>query len=276
MRWVLIALFVICYVLGSEFRRFAIGFLAFFLLGVLYDAMHLFPNYLVNPIDTEALYRLEQLLFGITTEGGRLIPSEYFAIHHVAWVDFLCGIFYLGWVPVPVAFAFYLYLKKEYGWFLRFSFAFLLVNVLGFVGYYLHPAAPPWYVMAYGFEAVLSTAGNTAGLGRFDELLGIPVFHFIYGNNSNVFAAVPSLHSAYLPVVFYYAWLRKSSVGMLLVAGMFVCGIWFTAVYSSHHYVIDVLLGIGCAVAGILLLEKLLLRSKKLSGLLSRYIHSLS
>ena len=37
---------------------------------------------------------------------------------------------------------------------------------------YIHPAAPPWYAMNYGFEPILDTPGNVAGLGRFDELLG--------------------------------------------------------------------------------------------------------
>ena len=37
-----------------------------------------------------------------------------------------------------------------------------------FAGYYIHPAAPPWYAINYGFEPVLNTPGNVAGLGRFD------------------------------------------------------------------------------------------------------------
>jgi hypothetical protein len=28
-------------------------------------------------------------------------------------------------------------------------------------------------------------------------------------------------------------------------------GIWFAAVYSSHHYVLDVLAGIACGLAGL-------------------------
>jgi membrane-associated phospholipid phosphatase len=30
-------------------------------------------------------------------------------------------------------------------------------------------------------------------------------------------------------------------------------GIWFTAVYASHHYVLDVLAGILCAITAIIL-----------------------
>jgi hypothetical protein len=82
---------------------------------------------------------------------------------------------------------------------------FLLVNLIGFAGYYIHPAAPPWYAMNYGFEPILDTPGNVAGLGRFDELLGCSIFNSIYGRNANVFAAVPSLHAAYMVVALAYA-----------------------------------------------------------------------
>ena len=45
--------------------------------------------------------------------------------------------------------------------------------------------------MNYGFKAVLNTPGNVAGLGRWDEMTGLHVFHGLYGKNANVFAAVP-------------------------------------------------------------------------------------
>ncbi|MNL81412.1 PAP2 superfamily protein [compost metagenome] len=34
---------------------------------------------------------------------------------------------------------------------------------------------------------------------------------------------------------------------------MIMVGIWFSAVYTSHHYVLDVLAGILCAITGIAL-----------------------
>ena len=56
--------------------------------------------------------------------------------------------------------------------YLRFAMVFLLVNLIGFAGYYIHPAAPPWYAMNYGFEPILDTPGNVAEEEGFDELLG--------------------------------------------------------------------------------------------------------
>ena len=172
----------------------------------------------------------------------------------------MAGFFYLCWVPVPVGFALYLFLKKEYRWFVRFSWTFLVVNLIGFVGYYIHPASPPWYVMEYGFSPILGTPGNVAGLTHFDELVGIPVFHSIYCHNANVFAAVPSLHAAYMLITTFYA--AKSHQRWFTTAAFaIICmGIWWTAVYSGHHYIIDVLLGIMTAIIGILLMEKVVFK----------------
>lgn len=114
----------------------------------------------------ENLYNLEKSLFGINDNGNILIPCEYFAIHNCRIADILAGIFYLCWVPVPIAFGLWLYLKGYRNLYLHFSMVFLFVNLIGFAGYYLHPAAPPWYAINYGFEPILDTPGNVAGLGR--------------------------------------------------------------------------------------------------------------
>jgi hypothetical protein len=251
----IISLFLFLFFLNKETRKLATGIIPFILFGISYDWMRVFPNYKLNPIDVEALYQLEKSLFGIVDNGIRLIPCEYFAIRQMPAADFLAGIFYLSWVPVPLAFGVYLYLKKKRDTFLRFAIVFLFVNLLGFAGYYIHPAAPPWYVMEYGFEAVLDTPGNMAGLSRFDALVGLPLFHSIYGRNANVFAALPSLHSAYLVIVLFYAIRNKCNWAILTTITVFMIGIWCTAVYTAHHYIIDVLCGILCALAGILLFE---------------------
>ena len=177
-------------------RKLALALTPWLIFACSYDWMRLLPNYEVNPIDVRGLYDAEKALFGIGTEAARQIPGEFFGQHHCAVADFMAGLFYLCWVPVPLGFGIYLYLKGDKRSYLHFSLAFLFVNLLGFCGYYIHPAAPPWYVMEHGFEPVLGTPGNVAGLARFDSLVGINVFHSIYSNNSNVFAAVPSLHAA--------------------------------------------------------------------------------
>ncbi|MCO6024369.1 phosphatase PAP2 family protein [Prevotella cerevisiae] len=266
----------IALVIWKKSRKLALYFLPWAIFGVSYDMMRLCPNYKVSPIDVGHLYDLEKSFFGIAASGmeeihkaaevckgsaeaiydsGVLIPGEYFAIHHTACLDFLSGLFYLCWVPVPLAFAFYLFFRKQYQWCLKFSWSFLFVNVLGFIIYYIHPATPPWYVMNYGFHAFLNTPGNVGGLGRWDTLTGLPLFHLIYGENANVFAAVPSLHAAYMLITTYYA-IRSHKPWYTVTLFAIICmGIWFTAVYAGHHYIIDVILGILTAIVGLLITE---------------------
>ena len=240
-------------------RRVALALLPWVIFACSYDAMRLYPNYMVNDIDVRQLFESERHLFGITTAGGAtLIPGQYFAMHHSTVADVLAGLFYLCWVPVPLAFGLYLYFSRQYGWYLRFSYAFLIVNLIGFCGYYIHPAAPPWYAMQYGMTPILHTPGNMAGLARFDALTGIPVFHALYGQNANVFAAVPSLHAAYMLVATAYAVLSRRRWVLVAVFAIICGGIWWTAVYTGHHYIIDVLLGIVTALLGIALTEWLL------------------
>ena len=182
----MVFIFLILFFAKKSTRKLAVGLLPFFIFGISYDWMRVYPNYEVNPIDVQNLYDFEKSLFGIEENGSLLIPCEYFALHHSVIADILAGFFYLCWVPVPIAFGLWLYLKKDRRLYLRFSMVFLLVNLIGFAGYYIHPAAPPWYAINYGFEAILNTPGNTAALGRFDELVGLPIFDSLYSRNSNV------------------------------------------------------------------------------------------
>lgn len=256
----------------SYTRKLAVALLPFAIFAVSYDWLRVYPNYQVNAIDVAGLYGAELQGFGVTVEGVRMTLCEYFAQHHCAVLDFMAGIFYLCWVPVPILFGLMLYIQGRRELALRFAVVFLLVNLIGFAGYYIHPAAPPWYVMEYGFEPLLGTPGSVAGLGRFDELLGVNVFSSMYTRNANVFAAFPSLHSAYVTVAFAYAVMGRCNKWIVALLAFIMVGIWFTAVYSGHHYIIDVLGGITCTVIGILLFEHGLMRIPAFRRFFARYV----
>lgn len=253
-------------------RRLVVALLPFIVFGISYDWMNVVHNYEVNPVDIRGLYESEKQLFGITAADGTLLtPNEFFALHRTALMDFLGGVFYLCWVPVPIIFGLWMYFSGKVKPYLHFALVFLLVNLIGFAGYYIHPAAPPWYVALHGFDFRLGVPGDVAGLGAFDEMTGLGVFHGLYGRNANVFAAVPSLHSAYTLVAFIYAMRSRSGLPWTLALGIITAGIWFTAVYTSHHYIIDVLLGITTALAGFLLFEYVLMRVPAFSRFIGRY-----
>ncbi len=250
----LVILFNTLYYLSIPTRKIILGFSVFIVFWIIFDSMKAFPNYTFNPVHVKELYQTEKSLFGIHEQGNVLTPNEYAQAHSTTFLDVLSGFFYINWIPVPLLFGFYLF-RKNKTHFLHFSLAFLFVNLIGFVLYYLYPAAPPWYVQQYGFEVHFNTPGNTAGLARFDEYFGINLFHSLYAKSSNVFAAMPSLHSAYPVIVFYFG--LKNRAGLInLFFAVFMMGIWFSAVYSGHHYLLDVLAGITCALTGLFLYEK--------------------
>lgn len=267
--WLIIGFYNLCFFINVKTRRLILAFTIFLLFGVIYDLMKVYPNYMINNVDVAPLYHFERKIFGIIVNNQLLTPNEFFAKYHNMFLDLISGLFYINWMPIPLAFAFYLYLKNKEQ-FLQFSLTFFLVNIIGFSIYYIHPAAPPWYVQLYGFDLHTGVLGNTAGLARFDSLIGVPVFSSIYTRNSNVFAALPSLHSAYPVVVLYYAY-RNGLSWINWLLGLFMVGIWFSAVYSGHHYVTDVLLGIFCACTGIIIFRKVLLKIKAFQNWLNRY-----
>lgn len=256
---------------GAPTRRLTVALLPFFLFGISYDWMNLLPNYEVNPVDVAPLYETEKSLFGISTSAGLLTPNEWCALHTAPWADFLAGVFYLCWVPLPVIFGLWLYFKGQRTQYLHFSIVFLLVNLIGFAGYYIHPAAPPWYVALHGFEAIPGTPGSAAGLEAFDAMTGLGIFDALYARNANVFAAFPSLHSAYTFVAFIYSLYYRSPRPWQIILGIVTAGIWATAVYTSHHYIIDVAGGIICALIGFLIFEKVIMRIPAWKRFMARY-----
>lgn len=266
---VLIFIFNALFYISRGTRKFILGFSIFIVYWILFDYMKAFPNYLFNTVHIKDLYDLERKTFGVNYQGAILTPNEYWKINSTPFLDVLTGFFYLMWVPVPLAFATYLFFKNEEH-FVRFSLTFVWVNLLGFVVYYAFPAAPPWYVQEHGFGFVAKTAGNTAGLARFDHYFGITLFHGIYSKGSNVFAAMPSLHSSYPVIVAYYG--LKNHMGKINIFFFTVMlGIWFSAVYTSHHYTLDVLAGLTCALLGIISFN-LLMRYTKFKQLVAKMV----
>ena len=196
----------------------------------------------------------------MTEDGVLTTPSRYFQQNTHPFFDVITGLFYLCWMPVPVMLAIYFTFRNRVMLF-QFSVAFLVVNLFGWFIYYMYPAAAPWYYDLYGNVENFGIPGDAAGLLRFDQFFGFPLFEDMYTRASNVFAAIPSLHSAYPVVAFWYG--VKARLGWInWFFGIVMVGIWFSAVYTNHHYVIDVLLGIAVALGGILFFEKVLLRTR--------------
>jgi hypothetical protein len=215
------------------------------------------------------LYNFEKNIFGINFNGQLLTPNEYWRVNGITTMDIVGGLFYLCWIPVPLGFATYLFFKNRRE-FLGFAITFFVVNLVGFIGYYTFPAAPPWYVHQHGFIFNPATKADIGGLVKFDQFFNVHIFKDIYSKGSNVFAAMPSLHSAYPIIVVYYGLRNKLGYANIILATVMM-GIWFTAVYTSHHYILDVIAGIICAIIGIGIFNLLFSKVKFLKSFLNRY-----
>ncbi len=264
------AFFFAGYFVSRESRKFIIAFSIFIVYWVLFDYMKALPNYAYGKVHTFQLHNAELHFFGIRQNQKMVTPNEYWSGHLSPFLDVMCGLFYLCWIPVPLGFAAWLFFKDK-KIFLQFSLTFVLVNLIGFIIYYTYPAAPPWYYQKYGSVFIAHTPGNSAGLQRFDDYFNTGIFKSIYAKSSNVFAAMPSLHSAYPLIVLFYG-IKKKMGWVNILFAVVTMGIWFAAIYTSHHYLLDVLAGILCAATGIFIFQKVLLKNNNVKNFLSFYL----
>ena len=84
----------------------------------------------------------------------------------------------------------------------------------------------------------------------------------MYSKSSNVFAAMPSMHAAFMLIVLYYG-IKSGLKGWNFLFGIVMVGIWFSAVYTSHHYILDIIAGIACAFLAIFLLQRFVQRTQQ-------------
>ncbi len=235
-------------------RRLLICFspMLIYLLG--YSSLRVLHQDGTSYIYNEGLYDLELSLFGFSYGGQQMIPCEYFAEHHSTILDLFTGIFYISWMPFPIIFALIAFFSGREKLVFHFWLAFLMANLLAFIGYIFFPAAPPWYYLEFGSEILHNIKNSAAGFARFDALVGIPVYESMYKNGTNTFGAMPSMHAAFPLVLTYYA--RKFGKRELTILfAVSLVSIWFGAIYSNHHYILDVIVGIVCGIIGILLSE---------------------
>lgn len=187
------------------------------------------------------LYALEEMLFSVQTATGTRALSEVIAQATHPVLDVICGVTYLTFLPEVVGVAIYLFFRDRPKM-LQISLGFLIANLLGWVVWSVYPAAPPWYVDLYGTgPALLDAPASSAGLSRFDALVGLPIADIFYSKSANVFGAMPSLHVAYAVLVAFVSWPLRGYLRIFTL--LFAASIVFSAVYLRHHYLLDVVAG---------------------------------
>jgi membrane-associated phospholipid phosphatase len=166
-------------------------------------------------------------LFEVSVQG--FATSSQTLIHLTAWTYWLSQFAVLGLALLWV------YLRRN-EWFLRFRNTILLANMLGLVGYFLLPTAPPRMFPHLGFVDTLekfATINHSSAAIEF---------------TSNPYAAMPSLHSACALIVgvVMAAVVRRRLWKALWL--MWPAWVWFTVIATGNHYWLDVAGGIVVAV----------------------------
>jgi len=234
----------------TKTHRLFAGLVPFALLGFVYDSMRWIRNIGLSESRVLAcdLRNFDMKLLKATHHGKSVPIHDWLQAHASLGWDLLFAVPYATFLFVSVAFAVLLY-RRNYQRMQAFGWAFFAMNVAGFVTYHVAPAAPPWYVRAYGCAVDLhAKASEGANLARVDAWLGWPYFHAMYSRSSDVFGALPSLHVSYPMLIALFGWPVLGTLGRTAIVTftLLMCG---AAVYLDHHWVSDVLLGLGYAIA---------------------------
>jgi len=253
LRWEHLAIATLATVLAfgnAQTKRWFVGLIPFSAVGLFYDCMRFVKNLGLTTSNVHVcdLRAVELRWFGVGSGGARMTVQDWFQSHASLPFDVICALPYGLYLYVVIGYAIYL-IGRDFAAQQRFAWGFFLLNVAGFATYHLYPAAPPWYFHRFGCAVDLSALPSQGpNLTRVDTLLGVPYFHSFYARSSDVFGAVPSLHVAYPLLMIVEGCRLHGRVGRALL-GLFYAWMCLAATYLDHHWVVDVVVGSGYALA---------------------------
>ncbi len=156
----------------------------------------------------------------------------------VMWWDVVFTFVYTSYFIVPFALAGYLWARNRRD-FHRFTRRLVTLALAGLATYILFPAAPPWLA---GEMGVLDEIHRTTGKGWEVISLGTASLFSKGQASSNLVAAVPSLHTAFVTLVAFFLWGRvRPWLRPLLLLYPLAMGLALMA--TGEHYFFDVILG---------------------------------
>lgn len=229
----------ILFVVFGQVKAFAVRFLPFMGLLLIYDSFRGLADNLNKSVHFTQMIDADEWLFH-----GNL-PTTWLQQHlwhgHVAWYDFYFYFLYTIHFVAPVALAILIWKKRdELYW--PFVVALVGLSFMAFITYIVFPAAPPWMAAEHGLISVHHISSEIWAA------MGIENFSEVYSKLSpNEVAAVPSLHAAY-PTLFMLFLAKLFGWRRVWWVSLYPLSLWFGVVYLGEHYVFDVLLGILYAV----------------------------
>jgi PAP2 superfamily protein len=163
-------------------------------------------------------------LFELTVE--RIADSSSWLLTAAAWTYWNSEFTVIGLTLLWV------YLRRHDA-FTRFRNTILLANIVGLLGFWLMPTAPPWMFPDKGF---------VDGVNHSSALLQT------FGNS---YAAMPSLHAADALIVAWFMVSTSRTIWAKALWALWPVWVWFCVIATANHYVLDVLAGIAVALASL-------------------------
>jgi hypothetical protein len=157
----------------------------------------------------------------------------------VHWWDVLFTFVYTSYFIVPFAVAGYFWARDRRA-FHRFTRRLVMLALAGLATYILFPAAPPWMA---GEMGLIDEVHRTTGKGWEVISVGTASLFSKGQASSNLIAAVPSLHCAFVTLVALFLWsrVRRRWLRPLLLLYPLLMGL--TLMATGEHYFFDVFLG---------------------------------
>ncbi|KAF8623870.1 hypothetical protein AX17_007272 [Amanita inopinata Kibby_2008] len=206
-----------------------------------YSSRFISPSYRPS-VSVSLLPTLESVLYGANIS-DILTRFTHPILDIIAWIPYGVGHFV---IPFVVALLLWLFRSKPviHLW----GRAFGYMNLVGVLTQLVFPCSAPWYELLYGLTpANYGMPGSPGGLARIDALFHSSGYTKAFTNSPLVFGAFPSLHSACatMEALFISHFFPRYSKFVWMYAAV----LYWSTMYLTHHYLIDVVGGACLATA---------------------------
>ena len=228
------------------YGRAYVDWLPFVAVLIAYDKTRAVADTIGLPLHESDVLGWEKALFGGHVPTVWLQQHLYDA-HHVMWYDALFTLVYTTHFLATPALAAVLYMRSRVMW-RQYISRVVVLSVAGLTTYILFPEAPPWMASQDGL------------IGFHIERLSARGWIWLHVSNlqstlshaqdagSNPVAAMPSLHVGFASLVAIFAVSKLRSRWRWLFL-LYPVAMGVTLVYQGEHYVVDLIAGLGYALA---------------------------
>ncbi|WP_233266656.1 phosphatase PAP2 family protein [Tomitella fengzijianii] len=253
--------------------------LPFALLLAAYDLSRYLAIIIGLPTHWHLAVDVDKWMFGGTVPTVWL--QEQLKTADIPWWEIITSTVYMSFFLIPYVVAAFLWVRDRVSW-RKYVIRFVAISFAALIGYIFVPAAPPWAAARCTAEQVVDGPSNpdcmfsdpadTPDGGLLGPMTthqpgadphveristrGWDATHLMAARkvvesgqkNSNMVAAIPSLHAGLTALIAMFMWPRVRKRWRLIWAA-YALTMAFALVYTAEHYVFDILIGWALAVA---------------------------